>query len=700
MARESCGLLLSVACSFCVGLLARSAQSQAVQKDNRPATKEAPTVPANVPLIPRRALFDNPDRAAPQLSPDGVNIAWLAPVDGVLNVWVAPAGEMDKAKPVTRDTKRGIRTYFWAHSNQHVIYLQDKGGDENWRVYSVNLQTGAEKDLTPFEAVNSQIQEVSHRVPNEILVALNNRNPQFHDIHRVDIETGKMTLVQENPGAIDGGMVVGFVTDDDFNVRFAQRMNADGSMSLLEPNGNGGGWKEFMNVPMEDTLTTGPIGFDKSRQILFTTYSKGRNTGAVVSIDMKTREQTVIAEDPRSDAGAVMMHPTELTVEAVSFNFDRKRWKVIDPSVASDLEAIAKVRDGDVEVASRTLDNKHWIVAFVTDAGPIAYYHWDRASKNARFLFTNRKSLESYQLATMRPVVIRSRDGFDLVSYLTIPVGAAAGGNSKPARPLPMVLLVHGGPWGRDAWGYNPLHQLLANRGYAVLSVNFRGSTGFGKKFVNAGNKEWAGKMHDDLIDAVDWAISAGVADPARVAIMGGSYGGYATLVGMTMTPDKFACGVDIVGPSNIVTLLNTIPPYWAPMIQMFKDRVGDHTTEEGRAFLNRLSPLTHVDSIRRPLLIGQGANDPRVKQSESDQIVKAMQEKRIPVTYVLFPDEGHGFARPENSLAFFAVTDAFLAQQLGGRSEPLSSEDFADSTIQVPTGAEVVPGLSETLPK
>jgi dipeptidyl aminopeptidase/acylaminoacyl peptidase len=676
-----------------------SAQQLGAQKPDRPANKEARPVIANVPLIPRKVLFDNPDRASPQVSPNGTQIAWLAPVDGVLNVWVAPAGELDKAKPVTHDTKRGIRTYFWAFNNQHIIYLQDKGGDENWRVYSVNLQNGQEKDLTPFDAVNSQIQEVSHLSPDEILVALNNRNPQFHDIHRVNIETGELSLLQENPGVLEGGMIAGFVTDDDYKVRFAQRMNLNGSMSLLEPEG-GKGWTEFMNVPMEDTLTTNPVGFDKSGETLYVTLSKERNTAALVAINLKNGAQRVIAEDNRADAGGVMLHPTERTVEAVSFNFDRKRWKAIDESVAADFQALGKVRTGEVEVISRTLDNKQWIVAFVTDAGPIAYYHWDRTAKKARFLFTNRKSLEGYRLAAMRPVVTKSRDGFDLVCYLTLPVDAAPTGNEKPARPLPMVLLVHGGPWGRDVWGYNPLHQLLANRGYAVLSVNFRGSTGFGKKFINAGNKEWGGKMHDDLLDAVDWAVKADVADPARVAIMGGSYGGYATLVGITMTPDTFACGVDIVGPSNIVTLLNTIPPYWAPMIQLFKDRVGDHTTEEGRAFLNRISPLTHVDAIKRPLLIGQGANDPRVKQSESDQIVKAMQQKNIPVTYVLFPDEGHGFARPENNLAFFAVTDAFLAQQLGGRSEPLSIEDFTGSSIQVPTGSDVVPGLSEALPK
>jgi dipeptidyl aminopeptidase/acylaminoacyl peptidase len=698
MRRTSWTLLACVSVPW-LALLQLAVPQADAQTTNRPANKEARPVTSNVPLIPRSVLFGNPDRASPQISPNGSELAWLAAVDGVLNVWVAPAADLEKAKPVTHDTKRGIRRYFWAYDNQHIIYLQDKGGDENWRVYSVNLKDGKEKDLTPFDGVNSQIQEVSHLFPGEILVALNNRNPQFHDIHKVNIETGKLTLIQENPGIIEGGMVAGFVTDDDFKIRFAQRMNADGSMSLLQAEGDKG-WKEFMSVPMEDTLTTNPIGFDKSGQTMYATYSKGRNTAALVSINLKNGEQRVIADDARADAGEVLMHPTNRTIEAVSFDFDRKKWKVIDDSIGADLQALEKVRPGDVEVISRSLDNKQWIVAFVADAGPVAYYHWDRNAKKARFLFTNRKALEGFKLATMRSVVTKSRDGMDLVCYLTMPADAAPDGAEKPARPLPTVLLVHGGPWARDTWGYNPLHQMLANRGYAVLSVNFRGSTGFGKKFLNAGNKEWAGKMHDDLLDAVDWAVKARVSDPERVAIMGGSYGGYATLVGMTMTPDKFACGVDIVGPSNIVTLLNTIPPYWAPMIQMFKDRVGDHTTEEGRGFLNRVSPLSHVGDIKRPLLIGQGANDPRVKQSESDQIVKAMQEKKIPVTYVLFPDEGHGFARPENSLAFFAVTDAFLASQLGGRSEAISSEDFAGSSIKVPAGADGIGGLTDALPK
>jgi dipeptidyl aminopeptidase/acylaminoacyl peptidase len=298
----------------------------------------------------------------------------------------------------------------------------------------------------------------------------------------------------------------------------------------------------------------------------------------------------------------------------------------------------------------------------------------------------------------MNPVIIKSRDGYDLVSYLTLPVGTDTDANARPEHPLSMVLDVHGGPWYRDSWGYDPYHQWLANRGYAVLSVNFRGSTGFGKKFINAANGEWGGKMHDDLIDAVQWAVKQQIADPAKVAIMGGSYGGYATLVGMTFTPDVFACGVDIVGPSNLVTFMETIPPYWKPLIELFTQRIGDHRTEQGRAFLTKRSPLTYVDRIQRPLLIGQGANDPRVKKNESDQIVEAMQKKNIPVTYVLFPDEGHGFARPENRLAFNAIAESFLAEHLGGRFEPIG-DDFTGSSVKVPVGAPQISGLAQALP-
>ncbi len=656
-----------------------------------PTPTPTATTPETVQLIPRQVLIGNPDKALAQLSPDGTRISYLAPLDGVLNVWVGPADDPVAAKPVTSDTVRGIRAYFWAFTNDHILYIQDKAGDENWRVYSVDLSTGQTRDLTPFEGVQARIQEVSPRFPEDILIGLNDRNPQLHDLHRVNIATGERQLVQEN----DQGFLE-FITDDHYNIRFASLTTPDGGSEFFRPAGDGS-WTPFIKIEMEDSLTTSLVAFDKTGRVLYMVDSRRRNTAALTATNLDTGEQTVIAEDARADISDAMVHPTEKTIQAAAFTYQRKRWQVLDDSIAPDLEYLGTVTDGDIEVVSRTLDDKHWIVAYLLDDGPVRYYRYDREESKAEFLFSNQKRLEGLPLAKMHPVVIKSRDGLNLVSYLSLPVASDSNGDVRPDKPLPMVLWVHGGPWGRDKWGYNTVHQTLANRGYAVLSVNFRASTGFGKEFINAGNLEWGGKMHDDLIDAVEWAIAEGIADPKRIAIGGASYGGYAALVGMTFTPETFACGVDIVGISNLVSWANTIPAYWQPQIEVLTSRMGDHRTEEGRAFLSQRSPLTHVDRIKRPLLIAQGANDPRVNQAESDQIVQAMEEKNIPVTYVLYSDEGHGFARPENNLSFAAVMEAFLAECLGGRFQPVG-DDLQGSSITVPTGAEFVPGLTEAL--
>lgn len=646
----------------------------------------------NMPLIPRDVLFGNPDRAMPQISPDGKHLAYLAPVNGVLNVWVGPVNDPSAAKPVTADAVRGIRQYFWAFNNTHIVYLQDKGGDENWRAYSIDLTAAnKETDLTPFDGVRADIAEVSRNFPDEILVSLNKRNPQFFDLHRVNVKTGELTLVREN----DAGYA-DFVTDENFAIKLAAKYNAQGGVDWFSIPESGPA-TVYDTVPMEDTLTTNPVGFDTKGTTLYAFDSRGRDTAAMVAIDLASKEKKTLATDDRADAAGFLIHPTTDTVQAVSFPYDRQQWKVLDESITGDFAYLKTVAEGDFNIPSRTLDDTRWIVSYVMDDGPVRFYLYDRASKSAKFLFTNKKDIEGLPLAKMRPVVIKSRDGLNLVSYYTLPVWTDTDADGKPSVPLPTVLLVHGGPWARDNWGYNATHQWLANRGYAVLSVNFRGSTGFGKNFINAGNMEWAAKMHDDLIDAVDWAVAQGISDSRRVAIMGGSYGGYATLVGLTFTPERFAAGISIVGPSNINTLLSTIPPYWAPMIELFKRRVGDHTTPEGRRFLEERSPLTRVDQIQRPLLIGQGANDPRVKQAESDQIVSAMQKKQIDVTYVLYPDEGHGFARPENRTSFNAVAEAFLAQHLSGRYEPIGN-DFEGSSIKIPVGADGIPGLP-TLP-
>lgn len=642
-----------------------------------------------VPLIPRRVLIGNPDKMSPMLSPDGKRLAFLAPADGVLNVWVGPADDPSAAKPVTHDRGRGIRSYSWIYTNQHIGYVQDRNGDENWHFYAVDLATNAAKDLTPFEGVQARGQHFSHRHPDEILLALNNRDPKYHDIHRVNIRTGQMSLVLENT------RFAGFVTDDDYAVRFAVRQTSDGGSEISRCVGDD--WQLFAKIGLEDEMMTHSIGLDASGRTLYMTDSRGRDTAAVVAFDLETGKKSTLAEDKRSDVMDYVRHPTQHHIQAVGFYYDRQSWVVLDDAIREDFDCLRAVSEGDYGVASRTLDDKYWIVYYVVDDGPVRYYHYDRAHRKATFLFTNRRALEGLRLAKMRPVVVKSRDGLSLVCYLSLPVWADR--NGRPEKPIPMALVVHGGPWGRDVWGFNSSHQWLTNRGYAVMSVNFRGSTGFGKSFVNAGNKEWAGKMHDDLIDAVNWAIKQRITDPKRIAIHGGSYGGYAVLAGLTFTPDVFACGVDMVGPSNLMTLLQSVPPYWLPLIETFAQRVGDHRTEEGRKLLAERSPLTHVDRIVRPLLIGHGANDPRVKVAESDQIVAAMQAKGIPVTYLFYSDEGHGFARPENRISFNAVAEAFLSKHLGGRLEPIG-DDFKGSSIAVRTGAAQVPGLADAQPK
>lgn len=673
---------------------------------------------STVPLIPRDLLFGNPERAQGRISPDGKQLAFTAPVDGVMNVFVAPADDLSKAKPVTKDTGRGIRQYFWAYTSKHILYIQDKGGDESWKVLVVDLATGTERDLTPFDDIKgpdlkpillpsgkplrptARIEGVSHLSPETIVIGLNNRDPRLHDLHTVNILTGEMKLKLQNPGFVE------FTLDDSYNVRYAANMNPDGSTTYLKPaTGEGakpGEFTEDFTVPFEDSATTGMIGFSKDGNTLFMTDSRGRNTGALVARDLVTGQSKTIVANDKADAGTVLVHPTENTIQAVVFNYEKPTWTLVDRSLERDWQFLIKeLGSTDFSVTSRSLDDRVWTLAVSYDDRPPTTYLYDRGDQNNKpkvtKLWSSLPALENTPLVKMTPTIIKSRDGLDLVSYLCLPPDSDSDGDARPESPVPMVLLVHGGPWARDSWGFNPMAQWLANRGYAVLMVNFRGSTGFGKDFLNAGNKEWAAKMHDDLIDAVDWAVKEKIAIKDKVAIMGGSYGGYATLVGMTFTPEVFAAGVSIVGPSNIVTLLNTIPPDWTPMMAMFRARVGDHTSESGKEFLNARSPLTFVDRIKRPLLIGQGANDPRVKQSESDQIVAAMEAKKIPVTYVLYPDEGHGFARPPNRTSFNAVTEAFLAEVLGGRFEPVG-DDFTGSSITVPHGAEFIPSIKEAL--
>ncbi|HEV2569262.1 S9 family peptidase [Sphingomonas sp.] len=629
-----------------------------------------------VPLIERAKLFGNPTRAQGRVSPDGRWLSWLAPRDGVMNLWLAPSDAPSDARPMTAEKVRPISQYLWAPDSQSLLYVQDKGGDENFLLYRVDIKSGAEACLTPYENTRVLIMGTSVTERGRILVGLNNRDPQWHDVHSLDLATGQLTEVMR------GDSFAGFLADDALKLRIAVRPNAEGGMDFHRVEDGRVEEAPFAATTLEDSLTTQPAGFTTDGATLYWVDSRGRDTAALIAEDMATGGRRVIAEDPRADIGGTLSHPLTGEVEAYSVDYLTKEWVGLDQEIGATLKRLRERLKGDIEITSRTDDDRQWTVAVDPVTGPPAVYLYDRDADRLELFYVSRPELEHAPLVPMHPLELRTRDGLTLTAYLSLPNGAATAKESIPDRPLPMVLLVHGGPWARDHHGYNPYHQWLANRGYAVLSVNFRGSTGFGKSFISAGDLQWGAKMHDDLVDAVEWAVAEGIADRDRIAIMGGSYGGYATLAGLTFTPELFACGVDIVGPSNLETLLQTIPPYWKPVVQQFHRRMGNPETPEGLQLLKDRSPLYKADRIVRPLLIGQGANDPRVKQAESDQIVSAMKAGNIPVTYVLFPDEGHGFARPENNIAFNAITEEFLAANLGGRCEP-AGETVAASTAQ-----------------
>ena len=644
---------------------------------------------SGVPLIPRASLFGNPVKSAGRISPDGKQFAFIAPRDGVMNLWVAPIGDIAAAKPLTAEKVRPIRQYFWSPDSKQLLFINDAGGDENFLLYGVDTSTAAVRALTPFKKTRVQIVQVSPDVPDRILVGVNNRDPKWHDIYSLDLASGKLTPVLMNSGGY-----AGFLVDQKLVIRGASKSRDDGGSDYYRVIDNKVEAAPFETVGLDDSLSTAPIGYTSDGKTLYWVDSRERETAALIAQDVATGKRSVIGSDPRADIGGAIADPRSGKLLAYGVEYLRNEWKPLDKSVGADVAFLEGKLKGDIAVTSQTLDNMKWTVAVDPVTAPSSVWLFDRKTKALTKLYTGRPALEGMPLAAMYPVEIKSRDGKVLPSYLTLPPGTDADGDGRPSSPVPLVLLVHGGPWGRDTYGYDGIHQMLANRGYAVLSPNFRASTGFGKSFTKAGDLQWGRAMHDDLIDATDWAISQGVTSADKVAIMGGSYGGYATLAGVTMTPDKFACGVDIVGPSNLETLLKTIPPYWEAGKAQFYKRMGNPTTEDGRALLKERSPLYYADKITKPLLIGQGANDPRVNVAESEQIVNAMKSNKIPVTYVVFPDEGHGFARPANNLAFFGITEQFLGQCLGGRAQALG-DDVRQSTAKVEEGAALVPGLA-----
>lgn len=620
----------------------------------------------DVPVIPRTLLFENPERTQARISPGGSRLSYIAPVDGVLNIWVQTLGA-DDARPVTADTGRGVRIHFWAKDGKHLLYLQDKGGDENWHVHRVDPATGEDVVLTPFEGVRAGIVALSKRLPGEMLITLNKRDRTLFDVHRLDLETGEVVEDTQNPGN-----VLGWLADDDLKVRAAVAMDGNGNTQLLVRDGDDDEWRILRAwSPLEEGDA---LDFSADGRSLLIADNKDTDTKRLFSLEIESGKITEIFHDPSADMVGAMLHPDTKTVEAVAVERLRKKWTLLDKSVAADLEALRGLGDDDFGIAARSNDNRRWVVYVNGDTHATRYYLYDRDAGKAEFLFDSLPQLGEYRLAPMKPVVIEARDGLELVSYLTLPPG------SDP-KGLPMVLLVHGGPWSRDGWGYDSQAQWLANRGYVVLQPNFRGSSGFGKDFLNAGNKEWGRRMQDDLTDAVGWAVETVGVDPGRVGIMGGSYGGYAALAGVTFTPDLYAAAVDIVGPSNLITLMNSIPPYWKPMMAIFSYRLGDMETE--KEMLEARSPLNFIDRIITPLIIFQGANDPRVKQAESDQIVEAIRGRGGRVDYVVYGDEGHGFARPPNRIDFIGRAEQFLAEHLGGRVEPFEPSEGTTAEVR-----------------
>jgi dipeptidyl aminopeptidase/acylaminoacyl peptidase len=603
-----------------------------------------------VERIPLEVLLGNPQKINPEVSPDGSRLSYVAPVDGVLNVWVGALGGDDFA-PVTTDTDRGISTYGWCHDNRHLWYLQDRGGDENFRMYTVDLETRDIADRTPFEKV--RVMPIAHEKhhPHELLIGLNKDNEQLHDVYHLDLRTGELTKRADNPGFL------GWLVDDDLKVRGALAPQADGGYIILIRDSEEDDWRPLVQFTSEDVMSGGPLGFSKDGRSMYLSSSIGVNAGRLVRMDCATGEVLeVITEDPTYDCVGATVHPDTREPQIAYFLKERIDYVVLDDGIRDDIVAIRDIDSGEFGIAARDDADQTWILSFTRDAATNTYYAYDRTTKTATHLFDARPALNEYQLAPMEPFSYKARDGLEIHGYLTFPLEAARGS-------LPTVINVHGGPWVRDTWGFDAEVQWLANRGYLCVQVNYRGSLGYGKDFVNAGDKEWGGRMQDDLTDAVRFVVDQGFADPNRVCIYGGSYGGYAALCGATFTPDLFTCAIAIVGPSNLKTFIETIPPYWVPQIAMMHNRVGNPETDE--EFLWSRSPLSKVDDIKIPMLIAHGANDPRVKLAETEQIVDAMKAKGIDHELMIFEDEGHGFVKPENNIKFYSAAERFLAEHL-----------------------------------
>ena len=643
---------------------------------------------SQAPVLDRELFFGDPEISGAQLSPNGQYISFVKPFKGTRNVWVKKAADpFSAAKVLTADTKRPVTQYFWARDSKYVLYVQDQGGDENYNVYAVDPTAapaaGADvptaRNVTDAKGARALIYDVPKNEPGILYVGLNDRDKAWHDLYRLEIATGKRTLMRQNTEKI-----AGWVFDNAGKLRLAARTTDSGSTEILRVDDKG-----FTPVYTCSVFEScGPVHFHKDGQRVYMQTSKGEgDLSRLTLFDPATSKEELVESDPAKKVDFGAAHFSEVTDELVATTYldDKPRWYFRDKALEADFRLLEKKLAGrTVNLGSSTADEQMFIISATSDLEPGETFVFDRKTKQLTSQYRIREKLPREALSPMTPVRYASTDGLEIPAYLTVPKGTSG-------KNMPAIVVPHGGPWARDDWGYDGIAQFLANRGYVVLQPNFRGSTGYGKKFLNAGNKQWGDLMQQDLTWGVKYLVAQGIADPKRVGILGGSYGGYAALAGLAFTPDVYAAGVSIVGPSNIITLLDSIPPYWEAIRTIFNERLGNPGTPEGRKQLERQSPINSAGKITKPLLVLQGANDPRVKQAESDQIVIALRDRGFAVEYIVAPDEGHGFARPVNNMAGFATIEKFLAKHLGGRFQESMTPEVATRLKEITVDPKTV---------